>query len=110
LPHFQELFGDGKNWGLSLSYAAQSSPNGIAEAFIIGQNFIQNSPVALVLGDNIFWGQAFSPALHRAKELSHTCTTIFAYQVKNPRQFGVVGFDKDSHAVYLEEKPTHPKS
>jgi glucose-1-phosphate thymidylyltransferase len=106
---FIRLLGDGGNFGISLSYAVQATPDGLAQAFLIGESFIGNSSVCLVLGDNIFYGQGFSPKLQRAasRELG---ATIFGYQVKDPQRFGVVEFDKDQKVLSLEEKPLKPKS
>lgn len=109
LPLFKELLQDGSQFGVSFSYAVQPSPDGIAQAFIIGENFIKNSPVCLVLGDNIFYGGGFSPLLYKACNQEHGAT-IFAYQVKNPQQFGVVEFDSLKNVVSLQEKPLKPKS
>ena len=109
LPSFKELFGDGSELGLSLSYKVQEHPNGLAEAFIIGADFIGNDRVAMVLGDNIFYGHDFSRVLKTAAEREKGAT-IFGYYVKNPKEYGVVEFDKDGRAVSIEEKPEHPKS
>jgi glucose-1-phosphate thymidylyltransferase len=108
-PRFQQLLGDGHNWGLELSYAVQPSPDGLAQAFIIGEQFIGNDRVAMILGDNIFYGQAFTPMLRRAAD-QEIGATIFAYRVKDPRQFGVIEFDEQNRAISLEEKPSQPKS
>ncbi len=109
LPAFKELFGDGHELGLNMSYAEQPKPNGLAEAFIIGADFIGNDRVAMVLGDNIFYGHDFSKILHEAKQREDGAT-IFGYYVKNPRDYGVVEFDKDNRAISIEEKPLKPKS
>lgn len=109
LPAFKELFGDGHELGLNMSYAEQPKPNGLAEAFIIGADFIGNDRVAMVLGDNIFYGHDFSRILHEAKQREDGAT-IFGYYVKNPRDYGVVEFDKDNRALSIEEKPLKPKS
>ncbi len=109
LPGFRELFQDGEELGLSISYAEQPKPNGLAEAFLIGEDFIGNDHVAMVLGDNIFYGQSFSRILQRAAERK-SGATIFGYYVKNPREYGVVEFDKEGRAVSIEEKPENPKS
>ena len=109
VPVFQELLGDGSQLGLSLSYAVQEQPNGIAEAFIIGAEHIGSDPVALILGDNIFYAKGFSEILHRAQEHS-VGATIFGYRVQNPSDFGIVEFDRDWNVLSLEEKPEQPKS
>lgn len=106
---FQRLLGDGSAFGLSLSYAVQHSPDGLAQAFIIGEQFIGNDQVCLVLGDNIFYGQGFSPKLKKAAVRS-VGATIFGYQVKDPQRFGVVEFDQDQKVLSIEEKPAKPKS
>jgi len=106
---FIRLLGDGSNFGIALTYAVQDSPDGLAQAFLIGESFIGNDPVCLVLGDNIFYGQGFSPKLQRAASRK-TGATIFGYQVKDPQRFGVVEFDKDQKVLSLEEKPLKPKS
>jgi glucose-1-phosphate thymidylyltransferase len=106
---YRRLLGDGKDFGVSLSYAIQDSPNGLAEAFIIGESFIGADNVALILGDNVFYGQGFSPMLKVAAERDHGAT-IFGYKVKDPKRFGVVEFDKNMRALSLEEKPDVPKS
>ena len=106
---FQRLLGNGRDFGIQLSYTIQPSPNGVAEAFIIGENFIGNSSVCLVLGDNIFYGQGFGPLLRQAAVQS-SGATVFAYRVKDPRHFGVVEFDAKGKAISIEEKPVKPKS
>lgn len=106
---FRRLLGDGKNFGVSISYAIQPNPDGLAQAFIIGEDFIGDDEVCLVLGDNIFWGHGFSSILKKAVQ-RHSGATIFGYQVKDPERFGVVTFDKNKKAVSIEEKPTIPKS
>ena len=108
-PRFQQLLGDGKHWGLNISYAVQPEPNGIAQAFIIGKEFIGDSPTTLVLGDNIFYGHDFAADLHAAAAET-TGATVFAYPVVDPERYGVVEFDPDFHALSLEEKPAKPKS
>ncbi len=109
LPVFKELLGDGSQLGMKFEYKMQEKPNGLAEAFIIGKEFIGDDRVALVLGDNIFYGQSFSALLRRvaAREKG---ATIFGYYVRDPREYGVVEFDSEGHAVSIEEKPEHPKS
>ena len=109
LPRFEELLGDGSEFGISLSYAVQPSPDGLAQAFIIGEDFIGDDSVALVLGDNIFHGNGLSAMLQRA-EAKEKAATVFGYQVKDPERFGVVEFDDDMNAISIEEKPEHPKS
>lgn len=109
LPVFEDLLGDGSQLGMSFSYAVQEHPNGLAEAFIIGADFIGADACALVLGDNIFYGQSFSRVLRNAAERREGAT-IFGYYVKDPTAYGVVEFDQDGKAVSIEEKPEHPKS
>jgi len=109
LPFFQKLFGDGSQLGISLEYAEQLLPNGLAEAFIIGEKFIDDRPVALILGDNIFYGNGISNTLQSAKELEQGAV-IFGYYVEDPSRYGVVEFDNLGHAVGIEEKPIIPKS
>lgn len=109
LPQFQALLGDGSAFGIQLCYAEQAQPNGLAEAFIIGRDFVGSSPVALILGDNIFYG-ANLPAICREATQSGRGATIFAYQVQDPERYGVVAFDKDNQALSVEEKPIEPKS
>ncbi|QUH24262.1 glucose-1-phosphate thymidylyltransferase RfbA [Methanobacterium alkalithermotolerans] len=109
LPQYQDLLGDGSDLGIDISYAVQENPNGLAEAFIIGEDFIGEDNVALVLGDNIFYGHRFSEILERARSLKEGAV-IFGYYVKNPQAFGVVEFDKEGKVLSLEEKPEHPKS
>jgi glucose-1-phosphate thymidylyltransferase len=108
-PRYQYLLGDGNKLGLSLSYKVQPSPDGLAQAFIIGEEFIGDSNVALVLGDNIFYGQGFTPMLQRAATRADGAT-VFAYRVKDPSRFGVVEFDQNNKAVSLAEKPANPRS
>jgi glucose-1-phosphate thymidylyltransferase len=109
LPLFEELLGDGSHLGLELTYEVQDEPNGLAEAFIVGQDFIGDDNVSLILGDNVFFGQDFTPKLKNAANLSEGAT-IFGYYVTNPGAFGVVEFDKKQKAISLEEKPNNPKS
>lgn len=106
---FEELLQDGKELGMSITYKVQEKPNGLAEAFIIGEEFIGKDSVALVLGDNIFFGQAFSPILKEAAKLKKGAE-IFGYLVKDPRAYGVVEFDKNRNVISIEEKPENPKS
>ncbi|AYJ79901.1 glucose-1-phosphate thymidylyltransferase [Aliarcobacter cryaerophilus ATCC 43158] len=108
LPKFEELLGDGSDWGIQLEYKIQPSPDGLAQAFILGEEFIGNDSVALVLGDNIFYGQGFTPLLKNAASLKYGAV-VFGYQVKDPERFGVVEFDKDKNAISIEEKPTKSK-
>ena len=109
LPVFKELFGDGHQLGLSMSYAIQEYPRGLADAFLVGESFIGNDKVALVLGDNIFYGQSFSRVLQAAAARDKGAT-IFGYYVKDPREYGVVEFDENGKALSIEEKPEDPKS
>ena len=109
LPVFEELLGDGSQLGMELHYAIQEAPNGLAEAFIIGEEFIGDDNVALVLGDNIFYGQSFSKILKEAAS-RETGATIFGYYVRDPREYGVVEFDETGKAISIEEKPENPKS
>jgi glucose-1-phosphate thymidylyltransferase len=106
---FERLLEDGREYGVSISYAVQPSPDGLAQAFIIGRTFVGDSPVALALGDNIFYGAGFSEALQSAAAQKHGAT-VFGYQVRDPQRYGVVEFDGDGRAIGLEEKPAHPKS
>lgn len=106
---FKRLLGDGSNFGISISYAVQPSPDGLAQAFIIGEEFIGNDNVCLVLGDNIFYGQSFTQTLKQAAAKTHGAT-VFGYQVKDPERFGVVEFDENFNALSIEEKPQQPKS
>ncbi|MDH4189998.1 MAG: glucose-1-phosphate thymidylyltransferase RfbA [Betaproteobacteria bacterium] len=108
-PRFRELLGDGARWGLRLSYAVQPSPDGLAQAFVIGRDFIGGDPVALVLGDNLFHGHDLTALLHRATA-AEKGATVFAYPVGDPERYGVVEFDAQGKAVSLEEKPRLPKS
>ena len=109
IGNFKELFGTGEDLGISIEYAVQEKPNGLAEAFIIGEDFIGNDNVALILGDNIFYGQSFTSYLLKAASLEKGAS-IFGYYVQNPTAFGVVEFDKDGKVLSLEEKPENPKS
>ena len=109
LPQYRQLLGDGSQFGIEISYAEQPSPDGLAQAFLIGEEFIGNDPVCLILGDNIFHGQGFSEQLKRA--IKHPSgATVFGYWVNDPERFGVVEFDKDGRALSIEEKPAAPKS
>ena len=109
LPLFGELFGDGSQLGLTMSYAVQESPRGLADAFIIGEDFIGDDSVALILGDNIFYGQSFSKVLRQVASREEGAT-IFGYYVRDPKEYGVVEFDENGKAVSIEEKPEKPKS
>ena len=106
---YQQLLGDGRSFGINLSYAIQPAPEGLAQAFLIGEHFIGNDSVSLVLGDNIFYGQHFSPMLQQAKNRQQGAT-VFGYLVKDPERFGVVEFDAEGKAISIEEKPERPKS
>jgi len=108
-PRFQQLLGDGHQWGLNLQYAVQPSPDGLAQAFIIGEDFLAGGPSALVLGDNLFYGHDLAAGL-RAATAQTDGATVFAYPVHDPERYGVVEFDKDGRAISLEEKPKQPKS
>lgn len=109
LPNFERLLGDGSQWGLSLSYAEQPSPDGLAQAFTIGRDFIGDDSVALILGDNIFYGQGMVTQLQEAAQQA-SGATVFAYRVHDPERYGVVDFDQNFHAISIEEKPDVPKS
>ena len=111
-PRFKELFGNGHQFGIELSYAVQPSPDGLAQAFIIGEDFIGNDPVAMILGDNIFAGHGLNKRLKAAVEKASTGkgATIFSYYVDDPERFGIVEFDQNGKAISIEEKPEHPKS
>ncbi|HQR02566.1 MAG: glucose-1-phosphate thymidylyltransferase RfbA [Proteobacteria bacterium] len=109
-PRFEQLLGDGTRWGLNLRYAIQPSPDGLAQAFIIGREFIDGGDSALVLGDNIFYGHEFAQDLRAAARPGAMGATVFAYPVQDPERYGVVEFDTSGHAVSLEEKPKQPKS
>jgi len=108
-PRFEQLLGDGQDWGINLQYAVQPSPDGLAQAFIIGQSFIDDDPSALILGDNIFYGSDFGVPLERAMNQA-AGATVFAYRVQDPERYGVVAFDAQGNATSLEEKPKKPKS
>jgi glucose-1-phosphate thymidylyltransferase len=108
-PRFEQLLGDGSLWGMNLSYAVQPTPDGLAQAFIIGADFIGNDPCALVLGDNVFFGHELATDLLHAAE-RETGATVFAYQVNDPERYGVVEFDRSGKVISLEEKPEQPKS
>ena len=112
LPNFEKLLGDGKDLGLMLSYKVQPSPDGLAQAFIIGEEFVGNQDVCLVLGDNIFYGQGFTKMLQSAKKnvVDQGKSTVFGYYVNDPERYGVAEFDQDGNAISIEEKPTFPKS
>jgi glucose-1-phosphate thymidylyltransferase len=108
-PRFEQLLGDGSQWGINLRYCVQPSPDGLAQAFILGADFVGNNPSALILGDNIFHGHEFSELLQGANANPHGAT-VFAYAVTDPERYGVVEFDKDQRAISIEEKPKQPKS
>jgi glucose-1-phosphate thymidylyltransferase len=109
LPHFRRLLGDGQDWGISLSYAEQPQPGGLAQAYIIGADFVRDANSALVLGDNLFYGHSM-PKLLQAAVARTTGATVFAYHVRDPERYGVVCFDESGRAVSIEEKPRHPNS
>lgn len=108
-PRFAELLGDGQQWGLQIRYAVQASPDGLAQAFLIGQDFIGNDPCALILGDNIFYGRDLEPPMRQANARTDGAT-IFAYHVQDPERYGVVEFDPSRRVIGIEEKPAQPKS
>lgn len=108
-PRFEQLLGDGSQWGMNIQYAVQPSPDGLAQAFIIGEEFVGNAPSALVLGDNLYYGHDLAVLLNRANDRSQGAT-VFAYHVTDPERYGVVAFDKAGKAVSIEEKPKQPKS
>jgi glucose-1-phosphate thymidylyltransferase len=112
LPGFKRLLGDGSDYGIELSYAEQPSPDGLAQAFIIGKEFIGNDSVCMVLGDNIFYGQGFRPMLEESVNAAEkeNKATVFGYRVNNPESFGIAEFDKEGKVLSIEEKPEHPKS
>ena len=109
---YKRLLGDGSQWGIKISYAIQEKPNGLAEAFLLGEKFIGNDPVCLVLGDNIFYGEGIEILLNKARKraLSSSQATVFGYTVKNPQRYGVIEFDSEGKALSIEEKPKEPKS
>ncbi|MDB5818233.1 MAG: rfbA [Rhizobacter sp.] len=108
-PRFEGLLGDGSKWGVNFSYCVQPSPDGLAQAFILGRDFVDNKPSALVLGDNIFYGHSLQDQLARADQMSD-CASVFAYHVTDPERYGVVEFGADQRAISIEEKPAQPKS
>ncbi len=109
LPRFRELLGDGSQWGMALTYAEQATPNGLAQAFVIGAEFIAESPCCLVLGDNIFYGSGLAQRLRDATKRAEGAT-VFGYYVRDPRAYGVAELDPDGRVISIEEKPTHPRS
>ncbi len=109
LPLYRRLFGDGSQWGLSFTYAEQPSPEGLAQAFLIGEDFIDNDPVCLILGDNLFYGYEFSHTLTNVSP-DENDAVIFGYYVNNPERYGVADFDNEGNVLSIEEKPSHPKS
>ena len=110
-PRFQDLLGDGSHFGIHLSYAVQPSPDGLAQAFLIGEEFIGGEPCAMILGDNIFYGNDFSSILEKARRGSENGrATVFGYYVPDPERFGIVEFDENEKVLSVEEKPEHPKS
>ncbi len=108
-PRFAQLLGDGSQWGMSIQYAVQPSPDGLAQAFLIGESFLNGAPSALVLGDNLFYGHDFVPLL-RTADARNTGATVFAYHVQDPERYGVVAFNAQGQATHIEEKPSAPKS
>ena len=109
IDRFEELLGDGSSWGIKIEYMVQPSPDGLAQAFILGESFIGNDTVCLILGDNIFYGHSFTPMLQRASSMDEGAI-IFGYKVRDPERFGVVEFDENQKAISIEEKPQNPKS
>ncbi len=109
LPHFRELLGDGSNWGISLEYAEQPSPDGLAQAFLIGEQFLNGDSACLILGDNIFYAQGLSESLQSASHIERGAQ-VFGYQVADPQRYGVIEWDSEGRVVSIEEKPTQPKS
>ncbi len=109
-PIFAEMLGDGSDWGVSFSYAVQETPRGLADAFLVGEEFIDGQPVALILGDNIYFGQGLSALLTDAARQDQSGATVFAYRVSDPERYGVVEFDDEARAISLEEKPLQPRS
>ncbi|HEY5795487.1 MAG TPA: glucose-1-phosphate thymidylyltransferase RfbA [Bosea sp. (in: a-proteobacteria)] len=109
LPHFQRLLGDGSEWGLSLSYAEQPHPGGLAQAYLIGADFVAGEPSALILGDNLFYGQSLTQMMRQARQRA-AGATVFAYQVRDPERYGVISFDELGKAISIEEKPKKPRS
>ncbi|WP_022836531.1 glucose-1-phosphate thymidylyltransferase RfbA [Salisaeta longa] len=109
LPHFEQLLGDGNQWGMNLQYAEQPRPEGLAQAFIIGREFVGNDPSCLILGDNIFYGRGLQVMLHSATARDEGAS-VFAYRVKDPERYGVVDFNEEGRALSIEEKPKHPAS
>jgi glucose-1-phosphate thymidylyltransferase len=108
-PRFEQALGDGQQWGVTLSYAVQPAPEGLAQAFLIGEQFIDDQPCCLILGDNLFWGHDLAASLREASGLTQGAR-VFSYQVKDPERYGVIEFDSSGQAISLEEKPSRPKS
>lgn len=109
IPQFKNLLGDGSQWGINFSYHIQEQPRGLADAFLVGEQFIDNNPVAMILGDNIYFGHGLSELIQQAAQLS-TGAKVFAYEVKDPERYGVIEFNQKGKALSIEEKPKHPKS
>ncbi|MDZ4787638.1 MAG: glucose-1-phosphate thymidylyltransferase RfbA [Blastochloris sp.] len=109
LPRYQDLLGDGREWGMSFTYVEQPRPEGLTQAFLLGESFINGDPCALILGDNLFYGRELQTTVRKASKRTHGAS-VFAYHVKNPQDYGVIEFDAQGQALSIEEKPTHPRS
>jgi glucose-1-phosphate thymidylyltransferase len=109
LPRYQDLLGDGREWGMSFTYVQQPRPEGLTQAFLLGESFINGDPCALILGDNLFYGRELQTTVRKASKRTHGAS-VFAYHVKNPQDYGVIEFDAQGQALSIEEKPTHPRS